>query len=256
MEIFALALLGLVQGLCEFLPVSSSGHLVLLSNIFGMDNSLFVSILLHVATLLSIIVVFKKDIWHIIKHPFSKESINICIATFPTCLIVIVLMPIINTSFEGTFLPFAFLISAFLLGVSEFVYKKREKFSSTSYFSTKTVITMGVAQGLAVFPGISRSGTTICAGLLQGGEKKEVAKFSFLMSVPIIILSMIMEIGEIIINKQTISINILGTILAFIIAFVVGLLSIKMMINFTSKINFKYFIAYLLLISLVSFFIV
>ena len=101
MTIFALLVLGLMQGLCEFLPVSSSGHLVLLSNIFGIKDSLFVSIILHVATLLAIVVVMRKEIWFLIKHPFSNQSISLALATIFTCLVALVLMPIITASFEG-----------------------------------------------------------------------------------------------------------------------------------------------------------
>lgn len=256
MEILVLALLGLVQGLCEFLPVSSSGHLVLLSNLFGIEDSLFVSIILHVATLLAVVVIFRKEILYIIKHPLSSQSMNIFIATIPTCIIVLVLMPIITESFEGGFLPFAFLISAILLAGSEIIYKKRQKLSYNAKFTTKTALVMGIAQGLAVFPGISRSGTTICGGLLQGGEKTETAKFSFLMSIPIIILSMIMEIGKIIINDEAVQVNVAGMIIAFVIAFMVGMVSIKAMIKFTSKVDFKWFVGYLLLLSIISFVIV
>lgn len=256
MEILVLALLGLVQGLCEFLPISSSGHLVLLSNLFGIEDALFVSIILHMATLLAVVVIFRKEILYIIKHPLSTLSMNIVISTIPTCLIALLLMPIITKSFEGQFLPFAFLISAILLLGSEIVNKKRQKLSFEGKFTSKTALVMGIAQGLAVFPGISRSGTTICAGLVQGGGKIESAKFSFLMSIPIIILSMIMEAGKIIINSEAVQVNVAGLLIAFIIAFVVGMISIKAMIKLTSKVDFKWFVGYLLILSIISFVVV
>lgn len=109
MKIFlVLFLMGLVQGLTEFLPVSSSGHLVLLSEIFGVEESLFISILLHVATLLSILVVFWRDIWELIKHPLSENAMKLVVATIPTCIIVLFLMPVVKSSFGGEFLPFCF----------------------------------------------------------------------------------------------------------------------------------------------------
>ena len=253
MEIFILCLLGLVQGLCEFLPVSSSGHLVLLSELFGVEDSLFVSIVLHVATLLAVLVVFRKDIWQMIRHPFSAESINIVIATIPTCIIVLMLMPIVDASFSGSYLAFSFLISACLLLFSQNFAKKRA-FQGT--FTHKNALIMGIAQGLAVFPGISRSGTTICAGLLSGGDKKECAKFSFLMSVPIIILSMIMEIVKIALGGQTVAVNPIGMILSFLIAFLVGLLSINVMIKLTEKANFKWFSIYLFALAAITIFVI
>ena len=252
MQILFLLILGILQGICEFLPISSSGHLVLFSNIFGITDSLFVSIVLHVATLLAILVVFKKEICYMISHPFSKESMNIVIATIPTALIVLILMPIINQSFTGSFLAVSFLISSILLVAVEY-YSKRHKQSKE--FTYKNAIIMGIAQGLAVFPGISRSGTTISAGLFLGGDKENCAKFSFLMSIPVIILSMILEIIKIFIYKETVSVNIVGIVGAFIFAFVIGILSIKLMIKLTSKLNFKWFSLYLLIISIITLFI-
>lgn len=247
----ALFFLGLIQGLTEFLPVSSSGHLVLFSQIFGIEESLFISILLHVATLLSIVVVFYKDIWQMIRHPLSKQTMMLVVATIPTCLIVLVLMPLIKQSFAGGFLPICFLISAILLLVSEMLSKKKV----CTKMNYKTVFFMGVAQGFAVFPGISRSGTTISAGLMSGGQKEEVAKFSFLMSVPIVFLSLIMEIYEIIVGKVALEIQVLPTIVSFITAFVVGIVSIRLMIKLTVKSNLKWFSVYLVIIAIVSAFI-
>lgn len=244
----ALFFLGLIQGLTEFLPVSSSGHLVLFSQIFGIEESLFISILLHVATLLSIVVVFYKDIWQMIRHPLSKQTMMLVVATIPTCLIVLVLMPLIKQSFAGGFLPICFLISAILLLVSEMLSKKKV----CTKMNYKTAFFMGVAQGFAVFPGISRSGTTISAGLMSGGQKEEVAKFSFLMSVPIVFLSLIMEIYEIVVGKVALEIQVLPTIVSFITAFVVGIVSIRLMIKFTVKSSLKWFSVYLIIIAVVS----
>ena len=253
MEIFVLCLLGLVQGLCEFLPISSSGHLVLMSQLFGVEDSLFVSIVLHMATLLAVLVVFRKDIWLMLKHPFSIESMNIVIATIPTCVIVLILMPVVDESFGGSYLAFSFLISACLLLFSQ-NFAKKKAFQGT--FTHKNALIMGIAQGLAVFPGVSRSGTTICAGLLSGGDKKECAKFSFLMSVPIIILSMIMEIVKIALGGQTVAVNPIGMILSFLIAFLVGILSIKVMIKLTEKANFKWFSLYLFILAAITIFVI
>lgn len=250
-DILYLAVLGLVQGLCEFLPISSSGHLVLLSNLFNIEDSLFVSIILHVATLLAVVIVLRKEVWQIIRHPFSNEAMNIYIATIPTAIIVLILMPIVNLSFGGGFLAISFLISALLLLFSEHYYKKKEV-SFQKDFSYKNALIMGVAQGLAVFPGISRSGTTICAGLLSGAKKEDSAKFSFLMSIPIIILSLLMEIFKIIVQKEPISVNVIGLIISFAIAFVIGILSIKLMLKLTQKLSFKWFSLYLLAIAVLT----
>ena len=251
MKILALFFLGLVQGLTEFLPVSSSGHLVLFSKIFGIEESLFVSIILHVATLLSIIVVFRKDVWQMICHPLSKETMMIVVATIPTCFLCLLLMPIIKMSFSGGLLPLCFLISAILLLVSERTSRRKTQ-KDISY---KSAFLIGVAQGFAVFPGVSRSGATISAGLLSGSSKEDVTKFSFLMSIPIILLSLVMEVFEIAVGGQAVNVSTIGICISFATAFVTGILAIKMMISATKRSSLKYFAFYLILISILSFFV-
>lgn len=252
MEIFYFVILGIVQGLTEFLPVSSSGHLVLLSKWFGISDSLFVSILLHLATFFSIVVVLRKEVFYFIRHPFSKETIRLAIATIPTCILALILMPLIDQSFEGIFLPFCFLISALLLMVTDLT-TKRKSFPLQSQLTNKNAFLMGIGQGLAIFPGISRSGTTICAGILSGAPKEECAKFSFLMSLPIILLSMAMEIYKIVAKDYIISVNVIGVILSFVIAFLVGIFAIKVMLRLTQKASFRYFAFYLIVISVLAF---
>lgn len=244
-----LVLLGVVQGLCEFLPISSSGHLVLLSRWFGIEDSLFISIILHVATLLAILVVMRKEVFYLVRHPFSKETMHISVSTIVTCLIAIILMPLISSSFEGEFLPWAFLITSALLFIVEKYSKKKGK---SEEFSFKHALVIGIAQGLAIFPGISRSGATISAGLLSGADRQKSAKFSFLISLPVIIGSLIMEIIKIIMLGEQIVVNPFGLVLAFLIAFIIGVVSIKFMLRVTERTNFKWFSLYLILIAIVS----
>lgn len=115
---------------------------------------------------------------------------------------------------------------------------------------------MGIAQGFAVFPGISRSGSTICAGLLAGSDKKESAKFSFLMSVPIIFLSLIMEIYEVCTGAITINYPIFAIIIAFVVAFLSGIFAIKFMMKLTEKGGLKWFSIYLLCLGVATFFLI
>lgn len=251
MSFWALIVLGIVQGLTEFLPVSSSGHLVLLSNIFGIEDSLFVSIVLHVATLLSVLVALRKEVFEIVRHPFSRLSKSLVVATIPTCLIVLVLYPLITQSFEGAILPICFLITAILLLTADF-FVKHKTFVHSPGISYKQALIMGIAQGFATLPGISRSGSTICAGLFSGGDREKVAKFSFLMSVPIIILSMALEIFKLVRLGEFPSVNVAGLIVAFILAFVIGVVSIKAMIALTQKESFKWFSFYLVIIGIVA----
>ena len=251
MTIFYFILLGLLQGLTEFLPVSSSGHILILSKLFGIGEPLFVGIVLHVATLLSIIVVMRKEILYLIKHPLSKEMRQLCLSTILTLIMIFLLYDIAKQSYFEAFVPFAFMLTAVILILTELLSKKERNLTGFSY---KNSIIMGIAQGLAIFPGLSRSGTTICAGMICGGERKQVSKFSFLMSIPIIIGSMIMEIIDLSQTKVIFN-DYLGLVLGFVVAFIVGIFALKIMIKATSKIKLKYFAYYLIVLSIITLFI-
>ena len=247
--LFALFFLGVVQGLTEFLPVSSSGHLTLFSQIFGIEQSLEISILLHVATLLSIVVVFRKEILDLIHHPFSEQSTKLIISTILTCLIVLVLLPTIKTAFTGKWLSISFLISATLLFFSDRLSKNK------GALNAKTAIIMGIAQGFSIFPGISRSGTTISAGIMSGAEKTQVTKFSFLMSIPIILASLVMEFFQLYSGTSTLSLPLFPMIVSFLTAFSFGIFAIKIMLKVSERARQKWFSIYLIFISIVAFII-
>lgn len=248
MTILYAIIFGLVQGLTEFLPVSSSGHLVLLNNIFGASNNfLFFTLLLHLATLLAVFVVLRKEILYLIKHPFSNETKRLVIATIPTVIIVLIFETFVKDLFGGGLLKYCFLITALLLFVTDMLSKRNE---SSKEFRFKSAFLMGIAQGIAVLPGISRSGATICTGLLCGEDRKQTAKFSFLMSVPIILASMLYEIlgavrtGQSLIDAGTI----FPTIVAFVVAFITGIFAIKFMIKIVEKARYFWFSIYLILL--------
>ena len=241
--------LGLLQGLTEFLPVSSSGHLVLFSEYFGIEETLFVSIILHVATLLSICFVMRKELWQIIKNPFSKEMRNLVISSIATFFMVLLLYDFAKSSYLDNYVPFFFMLTASVLILTD-IFAPQKTNGSNELNKTQSLI-MGVAQGIAVFPGLSRSGATICAGVFSGANKERVAKHSFLMSIPIILASLVMEmvdLGEF----GLLSVPILPLILGFVIAFLVGVLSLKFMIKLTCKVKFRYFAYYLIVLSIIS----
>ena len=260
---FSLIVLGIIQGLTEFLPVSSSGHIVLFGKLFGLEENLLLSIILHVATLGSILVVYRKDALYFIKHPFSNGVKKLVVATIPTCVIALVLMPVIEKSFGGGGLTFCFLFTAFLLSFTDLFFTKRtdgvitrkevdHEFSGINYHQA---IIMGIAQGFAIFPGVSRSGSTICAGLISKADKNEVASFSFLMSVPIIILSLTKEIVDSVGQNVFQNLNVFGLIIAVALAFIIGIFAINIMQKLTKKISFLWFGVYLMIVAGVSFFV-
>lgn len=251
MTILYFIVLGLIQGFTEFLPVSSSGHILIFSRFFGIEESLLVSIVLHVATLLSIMVVMRKEIFNLIKKPFSKEMRKLLISTLVTFIIVLLLYDIAKQSYLENYVSFAFMLTAVILILTEIYNKKEIKLKEFTY---KNSVIMGVAQGLAIFPGLSRSGFTICAGIISGGEKEKVSKFSFLMSVPVILGSLVAEMIDIS-SANIVFHDFWGLMIGFIVAFVVGIFALKFMIKITKKTRLLPFALYLIGFSIVTMFI-
>lgn len=249
-------IIGIVQGLTEFLPVSSSGHLVLLNSLFGVqENFLAFSILLHIATLLAVVITFKKTIWEILKKPLSSFALKIYLSFIPTFVIVLLLRKFIEDSFSGlSYISICFLVTALILMISDF-FAKENKNQFKKEVSFKSAIFMGVAQGLACFPGISRSGSTICTGLLLGEDREETAKFSFIMSIPVILASLVYEL---IFSGQSLAIIneffIFG-VFGFISAFLVGMIAIKFMVKIIKRAKYIWFSLYLIALSLLVLFL-
>lgn len=257
-------LLGLIQGLTEFLPVSSSGHLVLFFNIFKINNNtILLSVILHVATLLSVLCVYYKSLFKLIKKPLCKTNICLIITTLITVFIVLFTKPLIDKSFSGNFLVFGFLITAFLLVFCEIwvtFSSKKKNISTNSKISTDITnlqITyfqagiIGLFQGFACFPAISRSGSTIAGGLICGVNKQDVADYSFIASIPIILASLTLEIYEYIKNPTEMDFNFLQISLGFFVSFIIGLICIKLMLKIVKKQKLYFFSIYLLLLSII-----
>ena len=245
-------LLAVVQGLTEFLPVSSSGHLVLMEQIFNVKvDMMFMSILMHLGTLIAVVIYYRKKIFYLIKNPFSKTTFYLVLSTIPAGIFVLIFKDFLTNSFNGALLGFGFLVSSIMLFVADKVSKKYEP---NAEFSYKTALLMGVFEAVAVFPGISRSGSTLCAGIFSGADPDEVLDFSFLMSVPIILASTVFELFDL--GAGILKVNVWFIVVGLILSFVCGLISIKLTINFTKKIKLKYFSIYLLLVAIFTFFIV
>lgn len=248
-------ILAIVQGLTEFLPVSSSGHLVLLNKFFRIQNDfLLLSVILHVATLFSVVWVLRDEVIQILKKPFGPTGKKLIFATIPTIIIVLVFKGIVDKSFDGAFLPFCFMLTAVLIVVSEILNKKNS--SKDKQITKKTAIIMGIAQGIAVLPGISRSGATICSGLMLGKDRKEVAHFSFLMSIPIICASLIFEVYEYIVAGQALTLLWYEILIGFVVALITGVIAVKFMLKLIEKHSLIWFSVYLAIISVVSFFVI
>lgn len=259
MNLIIIIILAIVQGATEFLPISSSGHLVLLYKIFNIDNNrILLSVILHLATLVSVVIYYRKSIIQLIKKPFCHTNIALIISTIITCIIAIILKSNIEDSFSGNYLSLGFVITAIILLISQILSYPKQPFAhniTTLNISYPKSIFIGIAQGLACFPGISRSGSTIASGLILKCNKNEITEYSFLLSIPIIIASTILEISELSSTNFALTFSILELFVGFITAIIVGILSIKCMTKLVSNQKLYYFSFYLIIIAFVSSFV-
>lgn len=249
MEIIDALILGVVQGLTEFLPVSSSGHLELCKAILG-DNamptdSLLFTVVLHAATALSTVVVFRKDIWEIIIHLFrfknSSETslaLNIAISTLPAAFVGLFFEEELSALFNGKILFVGTML--IITGLLLFLADKATKTNKT--VSTTDAILIGCAQAVAILPGISRSGATIASGVLLGIDKSKVARFSFLMVLPLIFGKILKDIFDGALSQS--STGTMPLIIGFLGAFIVGVLACTWMIKLVKNSQLTYFAYY------------
>lgn len=246
MSIFIAILLGIVQGLTEFLPISSSGHLVLLAQVFHLqENNILFFIILHMATLFAVLFVFKNSVIDLIKHPLSKKSKMLVVATMITLTLAFLFRDFFENAFSGALLILSFLTTAIFLLFAEWVSKNNTRPKNLNFSNTAI---MGLFQGLAILPGISRSGSTISSAIVQGINKKDAAEFSFLMSIPIILASLVWELLKL--NTSQINIELLPTLFGFMFAVIFGIIAIKMMLKVIEKVKYHYFSVYLILLSI------
>jgi undecaprenyl-diphosphatase len=247
MNWFEAMVLGLIQGLTEFLPVSSSGHLEIAKSLFGVnpEASFYFTIAVHGATVLSTIAVFRKELVTLLrgtlKFKMNEETsyvLKLIISMIPVGFAGLLLKDPIEKMFNGNilFVGFMLLITASLLALAHFIKKKERKISYLD------ALIIGIAQAIAVIPGISRSGATIATGLMIGNRKDEIAKFSFLMVLVPVIGANLMEIfsGEFNANSTGTGIIIIG----FITAFISGYLACKWMIDLVKRSKLIWFSIY------------
>lgn len=209
----------MVQGLTEFLPVSSSGHLLLIEKLGVAPPSVATNVFLHVATLVAVFVAMRKSVFELVKKPFCKKALWIYAVCVPTAIIGVIFKIFFEEILLGKFLSLCFLLTALLLLTATPTKVKLKPFSSA--------LVVGLSQGLAVLPGLSRSGTTIACMTAIGIEKDKRAELSFLMSVPVIIGGAIFEIKDV----DFVSVDWIMLVSAFLTACVTGIFSIKVMLK-------------------------
>ena len=256
MNVLQAALLGLVQGLGEFLPISSSGHLMLGRMVLGVNidqNSgayHMLDILLHVGTLIPVLIVFWKDWWAILKNPFkSKTLLLLFIASMPTLVVKFLFDGFLDGAETGWFLGVSFLLTAIFLLVAESVSAR--KAAKTDKPGFLHAIIMGCMQGVALLPGVSRSGSTLAGGLLSGLERKSAATFSFMMSAPAIAGALLLEGKDALEEGWFSQLELVPTLVGMVIASLTGYLAIRFMLRLISKVSLNWFALYVAILGLV-----
>ena len=262
-------LLGIIQGLTEFLPVSSSGHLMIFKELLGVDGEGFLdfTVAVHFATVLATIVVFWGAIWQLLKgffqFKYNDETDYVCkilVSLIPVALVGLLLKDQVDTLFSGSLKQVAvgLCITALLLLVSDQVGKRikapkaKDTRNGISYGQAAIV---GVAQAFAVVPGVSRSGSTIATGLLSGVKREVMAQFSFLMVLIPIIGEQSLDLLKVAMGKEVFGSGVgpVALIVGFVAAFFAGLFACKVMIAIVRKAKLTWFAAYCLLVALLIF---
>lgn len=262
-------LLGIIQGLTEYLPVSSSGHLAIGQALFGLEDgesNLTFTVLLHVATVLSTLVILWKEIVWIFKDLFARQSwrsyrdlnngtkyaINILISMIPVALVGFLLKDKVEEVFGSGLLivGIMLLVTAALLAFSYFA-KPRQKTSISGFHA----FIIGIAQACAVMPGLSRSGSTIATGLLLGNKKEKLAQFSFLMVIPPILGEALLDVKDIFevgFSEAMSGISPVAALMGFLAAFISGCFACKWMINIVKKGKLVWFAVYCAIVGLLA----
>ncbi|MDR1904591.1 MAG: undecaprenyl-diphosphate phosphatase [Treponema sp.] len=233
MSIFEAIILGAVQGLTEFLPVSSSGHLVLLQNIFRISDSvLLFDTMVHVGTLFAVFVVLWQDIWHILRRPFQPLTFYLILATIPAVVVALIFKEQIEKAFSSaSFLGFAFLITSALLTISEFLSRHSGRLKTQETMNWLDAFTIGILQAVAIIPGVSRSGSTLSGALSCKLDRDFGARFSFLLSIPAILGALILQIKDITSGQAPESIPLPLIAAGTVTAALIGFFAVKLMLR-------------------------
>ena len=254
-DIIRAVLLGIVQGLTEFLPVSSSGHLELAKYFTGDDSmaqeSLLMTVTLHAATALSTIVIFRRDIWSILKGIFSfrwnedwQFVLKIILSMVPAALVGLVFEEQVARLFAQN-IP---LVAGMLVVTASLLFLADQAQKTDKKVGFGHTLWIGFAQAIAILPGISRSGATISTAVLLGIDREKAARFSFLMVVPLILGKMAKDLLDGDLNQSSPQLLELGV--GFLMAFITGLLACVWMIKLVKNSNLRYFSIYCLMRSI------
>lgn len=249
MSIIEAILLGLVQGLTEFIPVSSSGHLVIIQELFGVEGGgLSFDVALHSGTLLALVIYFHKDIWQLFlgllgKNDHQRLAWLIVLATVPAALVGVAIQDLAESSLRSPGLAAAnLMIVGGLMIWAERLIAGRQKLTSLLEVNRRQALVMGVAQAAALVPGVSRAGGTITAGLFMGMERVAATRFSFLMAIPITfgaVIKVLLDGGGQELSGEPVIFSV-----GIIVSLLSGLLAIRFLLRFLSKHSLRIFAYY------------
>jgi undecaprenyl-diphosphatase len=240
MSILTAIVLGVIQGLTEFLPVSSSGHLVLFQKIFGIEEpAMLFDIMLHVGTLAAVFAVLWKDIWAILRKLFQPLTAYLIIATIPTVIIALAFKDPIEKLFEtGQFLGICFLITSALLAAAELLSRRAAAaggLKNPGEMNWLDALVIGIMQAIAIVPGVSRSGATLSGALSRRLNRDFAARFSFLLSIPAILGAAVLQLKDVVKSGEIAAgsggIGIAAMIAGTVSAAVVGFFAVRLMLK-------------------------
>lgn len=246
-------ILGVIQGLTEFLPISSTGHLYLGRHLFGLDEAgLFLDTMLHVGTLLAVILLYKDELWKMMKNPVGKPALLLVVGTIPAVVMGFLFKDFFDSiSKTGLTIGWEFIVTGMILWFSDSIKNGAKKFEQISYGDA---IFIGTFQAAAIFPAISRSGLTIAAGLFRKLDRETAAYFSFLLSIPAIAGGIVLQSFDLF-SGTVEAVSLQSLLLATISSALFGYLAIVWMIRILKKSSLKIFAIYVWILGLTVLFL-
>ncbi|MDD3652928.1 MAG: undecaprenyl-diphosphate phosphatase [Desulfotomaculaceae bacterium] len=247
------AILGAIQGLTEFLPVSSTGHLFLGRHFFGLDEAgLFLDTMLHLGTLVALVIIYWTDLLVIVRRPFSKLTVLLILGTIPAIIIGLTFRDFFEEiSKTGVTIGWEFIATGLILWYADNL--KERGFKKVNNISYADALIIGIFQGAAILPAISRSGLTIGAALIRKINKETAAYFSFLLSIPAIAGAVILQ-GFSLYRGQTEIISLPSLFIGTVMSGIFGYLAVKWMISILKRGSLKVFSVYVLLLGIIVIF--
>ncbi len=250
MTIIQAVILGILQGLAEFLPISSSGHLTLFQKIFNItEGTMFFTIVVHVGTLIPVLIVYRKDILGLLKNPFQKYTYLIIVGTLPAVVVALLFEDTIEILFSGgQLLGLGFIFTGVILTLTEKMPEGRRKKEDMTYVDATLI---GCMQGLAILPAVSRSGSTIVGALGRKITREDAAKFSFLLSIPAICGALVLEVLKMFLEGNfEVGLPLDVILFGFFSSMLSGYLAINVMLMIIKKAKLKYFAYYVFLLGI------